>query len=535
MAVTNLKNGSTGKDVEKLQNALKAAGYDVGKTGADGVYGKNTAAAVKQYQKDNGLAVDGIAGKNTQGLLYGTGALAKGGVMSAQILAPNAVNKNNKPEITPVEGGHDAPTTPPEDKVEDKKPADDKGTDKGTGTQESFTYDEFSYNPYAPSDIVNQANAALQEWMNQKPGAYESQWQAMIDEYMNKIMNREEFSYNFNEDALYQQYKDIYTQQGLMAMMDTMGQASAMTGGYGNSFAQTVGQQAYNQQLNQLNNVLPELYQMAFDRYAYEGEQMMNEYGMLLDRENTDYNRYQNNLDNWYTQLQYLTDRYDTERGFDLDQYAQGRAEAWDEHVAGREEAWDEYLMGLENEETAAGLLAGVGEYDRLKDMYGLTDDEVAKLEASYTKKEETGKEEEKQANYDNGTLQKIHVQRIQRALGFTGDDVDGLYGEKTKAAAGGLTADEAWEALRNGTLKVHEVPEDAPGDSSGFTGKTYDEAVAYMKKMGVPSANASTIMTASEWTRRKNAGASNAAVQNYDSYEEYLADYVAYAIETYG
>ena len=57
--------GSSGTEVEKLQNALIAAGYDVGSTKADGVYGKNTEAAVKAYQKDNGLTVDGIAGKNT--------------------------------------------------------------------------------------------------------------------------------------------------------------------------------------------------------------------------------------------------------------------------------------------------------------------------------------------------------------------------------------------------------------------------------------------------------------------------------------
>ena len=64
---TNLKQGSSGSDVKKLQQTLIEKGYDVGGTGADGVFGKNTLAAVKQYQKDNGLAVDGIAGKNTLG------------------------------------------------------------------------------------------------------------------------------------------------------------------------------------------------------------------------------------------------------------------------------------------------------------------------------------------------------------------------------------------------------------------------------------------------------------------------------------
>jgi hypothetical protein len=119
-------------------------------------------------------------------------------------------------------------------------------------------------------------------------------------------MNRDPFSYNFNEDALYQQYKDIHTQMGLMAMMDTMGQASAMTGGYGNSYAQTVGQQAYNQQLSQLNNVLPELYQMAYDRYAYEGDQLYQQYGLLMDQENMDYNRYMDSYNQWADTRDYL-------------------------------------------------------------------------------------------------------------------------------------------------------------------------------------------------------------------------------------
>ena len=70
--MANLKQGSSGSDVKKMQEALINAGYDVGSTGADGKFGKNTLAAVKQYQKDNSLAVDGIAGKNTLGKLYGT-------------------------------------------------------------------------------------------------------------------------------------------------------------------------------------------------------------------------------------------------------------------------------------------------------------------------------------------------------------------------------------------------------------------------------------------------------------------------------
>ncbi len=58
-----LKSGSRGSAVTSLQEQLKAAGFDPGPI--DGIYGSKTAAAVKAYQKANGLAVDGIAGPKT--------------------------------------------------------------------------------------------------------------------------------------------------------------------------------------------------------------------------------------------------------------------------------------------------------------------------------------------------------------------------------------------------------------------------------------------------------------------------------------
>ena len=60
-----LKRGCDGNDVKSLQTALIKAGYSCGKSGADGSFGKNTEAAVKAYQIDKKLLVDGIAGKET--------------------------------------------------------------------------------------------------------------------------------------------------------------------------------------------------------------------------------------------------------------------------------------------------------------------------------------------------------------------------------------------------------------------------------------------------------------------------------------
>ena len=58
-----LKRGSTGDNVRKLQQMLNAIGYDCGEP--DGVFGSGTEAAVKKFQKENKLSVDGKVGQAT--------------------------------------------------------------------------------------------------------------------------------------------------------------------------------------------------------------------------------------------------------------------------------------------------------------------------------------------------------------------------------------------------------------------------------------------------------------------------------------
>jgi cell wall-associated NlpC family hydrolase len=63
-AVATLRKGSSGPEVKTLQENLKKLGYDPGTI--DGVYGTKTVNAVKAFQKDYNLTVDGIAGMATQ-------------------------------------------------------------------------------------------------------------------------------------------------------------------------------------------------------------------------------------------------------------------------------------------------------------------------------------------------------------------------------------------------------------------------------------------------------------------------------------
>lgn len=177
---------------------------------------------------------------------------------------------------------------------------------------------DFKYEDYEKSDITKQAEALLQQQMANKPGEYQSNWQSQLNETLDKILNREEFSYDLNGDALYQQYKDQYMLQGKQAMMDTMGQAQAATGGYGNSYAQTVGQQVYQGHLQQLNDKVPELYKLALDQYNQEGQDLYNQYGLYADMDEREYGRYRDKVSDYNTELARLIDeaRYQDETGY---------------------------------------------------------------------------------------------------------------------------------------------------------------------------------------------------------------------------
>lgn len=296
----NLSYGSRGDEVKKLQEALNSEGYGLS---VDGLYGAKTQAAVQDYQSKNGLSVDGIAGANTQGKLYGTSG------ESQQQAAP-------------------APATP--------------------------TYEAPKPSAYQPSETVQQAQALLQQQLSQRPGEYQSQWQDKLDELLGRIQNREPFQYDLNGDALYQQYKDRYIQQGQQAMMDTMGEAAALTGGYGNSYAQNAGQQAYQSYLQGLNDKVPELYQLAFDRYDREGQELYNQFALIGEQENQDYSRYRDDLSDYNAEIDRLWSQYVTERDTDYDRYADERDYGYQLSTDNKKYAYDTAMTMI-----AAGLMPG--------------------------------------------------------------------------------------------------------------------------------------------------------------------------------
>lgn len=400
---TTLQKGSTGVETKKWQEFLQSKGYDLE---IDGIFGDETEKYTKDYQRNHrDLDADGIVGEKTwtrAGFTDGNEAIS----------APTASPLPEAPEYSNTMWD---------------------STDKG---EEAL-------------DDYNDAKAAVNSY-----GDFKYANQEQLDAIMNSILNREQFSYNFNEDAFYQMYKDKFMKQGKMASADVMGQAAAMTGGYGNSYAATVGNQAYQASLEQLNDVIPELYQMAYDRYNQEGQDLYNKYGLL----NSDYERaYGQHQDEYNKLMDSLgiakSDYYD---GADMHYTEQSNKNSiasqqfndamsiWQSESdnAWKQAQWDEEARRYATE------LAYQQERDFVADQQWQKD-----YDAVYGSKSTGGSGgsggsgggsgSSGGGSYDNGSLDAEKIKALQKALGVT---ADGKYGANTKQAAGGLSADEAYK-----------------------------------------------------------------------------------------
>ncbi len=112
-----------------------------------------------------------------------------------------------------------------------------------------------------------------------------------LDSLYAAITGRSPFRYDAASDPLYRAAADRYIQNGRMAMRDTMGRAAALTGGYGSSYAQAVGQQQYDEYLRALSQALPEYYSMAWQRYEAQGRALQDAYDRAWQRRQDEYQR----------------------------------------------------------------------------------------------------------------------------------------------------------------------------------------------------------------------------------------------------
>ncbi len=99
------------------------------------------------------------------------------------------------------------------------------------------------------------------------------------------------FSYDPASDPLYQNYRSQAERSAKNVSEDVMAQAAAMTGGMPSSYAVSAASQAASRQMQEADNMIPELYRLALEKYNAERSDKYKQLGVLMDLDNTEYNR----------------------------------------------------------------------------------------------------------------------------------------------------------------------------------------------------------------------------------------------------
>lgn len=174
---------------------------------------------------------------------------------------------------------------------------------------------------------------------DQSAPVYESPYGDQISGMLAELTNRDPFSYDHTTDPLYSSYAKQYTREGKRATADALGEAASATGGIPSSYAVTAATQAGDYYASQLADKIPELYQIAYDKYLQEYQMKLSDINALQQQEAFAYGQYQDQLG-----------QYNTDRNFDyakwLDEYEMDQNRI-DTLRALRGDEYDMYLTQL--------------------------------------------------------------------------------------------------------------------------------------------------------------------------------------------
>lgn len=279
--------GSTGSAVNKLQSVLNQHGYSLA---VDGIFGVKTQAAVRDYQKKYGLKLDGIAGPETWGSLMTDKTAASASSSGGSSYGGSSGGRYSS-AVSAATGKVSAATAAALGRLEQG---------------------------YAPSEETALAGELVSSLTAAKPEDYRSGFAQQLEALYQEIGGREAFSYDPAADAAFQSYAAQYARQGRAAMRDTMGQAAHLTGGYGSSYAHSAAQQSYQQYLEKLGDVLPQLQSAAYNRYRDAGEALLQRYELLQGQEQAAYDRWQDGLAAWQKEVAQAQSQYDQLASRDL-------------------------------------------------------------------------------------------------------------------------------------------------------------------------------------------------------------------------
>lgn len=271
---------------------------------------------------------------------------------------------------------------------------------------------------------------------------YENTFAQQQKDLLDRILNREDFSWSKETDPQWSSYKKSYLREGDRATANALAKASAASGGRPSSYAVNAATQAGDYYATKLNDVIPTLYQQAYERYLDEYNMKLKDLNTVNQQEQLDYAKYLDRLG-----------QFNTDRGFAYQNYADDydRLRSQLADVQGQDQIdYARYLDEVSRQQTAqdsirsqvdAILAAGGSPSANLVSESGYSSEYVKALEDAY-RKQEAEKAAKKSGSGGGGTMSLTTAKAMAeegqftdtvlntlRKAGFTDDYIAQVYG----------------------------------------------------------------------------------------------------------
>lgn len=270
---------------------------------------------------------------------------------------------------------------------------------------------------------------------------YENTFAQQQKDLLDRILNREDFAWSKETDPQWSSYKKSYLREGDRATANALAQASAASGGRPSSYAANAATQAGDYYATKLNDVIPTLYQQAYERYLDEYNMKLKDLNAVNQQEQLDYAKYLDRLG-----------QFNTDRGFAYQNYADDydRLRSQLADVQGQDQIdYARYLDEVSRQQTAqdsirgqvdAILAAGGSPSANLVSESGYSSEYVKALEDAYRKQE--AEKAAKKSGSGGGTMSLTTAKAMAkegqftdtvlntlRKAGFTDDYIAQVYG----------------------------------------------------------------------------------------------------------
>ena len=195
-------------------------------------------------------------------------------------------------------------------------------------TQE-LGHEKYAYDAYyaAARDYIDSRNSyngytggSSAQRTTSTASSYTDPYADRLESALERLEVREPFSYNPEDDPTYQAYRTAYRREGDRAAKNSLGDAAALTGGQASTAAVVAASQARDTYNSKLGDVVPQLYEMAWQMYQGEQNSLLSEietlanlsasaYAQNLDSQELDYKIFADQRDFSYGQYQDVLDR----------------------------------------------------------------------------------------------------------------------------------------------------------------------------------------------------------------------------------